>query len=257
MNLQHERIDAHCQALKLEGLMQAYASMASTAVNKDWSLLDYLEQLLGQEREARLVRSRQTLVRMAGFPTIKTLDAYDYGFAVGAPKKTIDELATLRFVERCENAVLLGPSGVGKTHVAIALGYLATQAGIKTKFITAADLMLQLEAARRQERYDSVLRHNVLGPRLLIIDEIGYLPLSGDQASHFFQIVAKRYERGSMILTSNPPFTQWDQTFGGNTTLTAAMIDRILHHAHIVEFKGDSYRLKQQRKAGHVPASKT
>ncbi len=257
MNLQHERIDAHCQALKLEGLMQAYASMASTAVNKDWSLLDYLEQLLGQEREARLVRSRQTLVRMAGFPTIKTLDAYDYGFAVGAPKKTIDELATLRFVERCENAVLLGPSGVGKTHVAIALGYLATQAGIKTKFITAADLMLQLEAARRQERYDSVLRHNVLGPRLLIIDEIGYLPLSGDQASHFFQIVAKRYERGSMILTSNLPFTQWDQTFGGNTTLTAAMLDRILHHAHIVEFKGDSYRLKQQRKAGHVPASKT
>ncbi len=257
MNLQHERIDAHCQALKLEGLMQAYASMASTAVNKDWSLLDYLEQLLGQEREARLVRSRQTLVRMAGFPTIKTLDAYDYGFAVGAPKKTIDELATLRFVERCENAVLLGPSGVGKTHVAIALGYLATQAGIKTKFITAADLMLQLEAARRQERYDSVLRHNVLGPRLLIIDEIGYLPLSGDQASHFFQIVAKRYERGSMILTSNLPFTQWDRTFGGNTTLTAAMLDRILHHAHIVEFKGDSYRLKQQRKAGHVPASKT
>lgn len=257
MNLQHERIDAHCQALKLEGLMQAYASMASTAVNKDWSLLDYLEQLLGQEREARLVRSRQTLVRMAGFPTIKTLDAYDYGFAVGAPKKTIDELATLRFVERSENAVLLGPSGVGKTHVAIALGYLATQAGIKTKFITAADLMLQLEAARRQERYDSVLRHNVLGPRLLIIDEIGYLPLSGDQASHFFQIVAKRYERGSMILTSNLPFTQWDQTFGGNTTLTAAMLDRILHHAHIVQFKGDSYRLKQQRKAGHVPASKT
>ena len=257
MNLQHERIDAHCQALKLDGLMQAYASTASTAVNQDWSLLDYLEQLLSQEREARLVRSRQTLVRMAGFPTIKTLDEYDYGFAVGAPKKTIDELATLRFIERSENAVLLGPSGVGKTHVGIALGYLATQAGIKTKFITAADLMLQLEAAKRQERYDSVLRHNVLGPRLLIIDEIGYLPLSGDQASHFFQIVAKRYERGSMILTSNLPFTQWDQTFGGNTTLTAAMLDRILHHAHIVQFKGDSYRLKQQRKAGHVPASKT
>ncbi len=113
-------------------------------------------------------------------------------------------------------------------------------AGIKTKFIPAADLMLQLEAARRQEREDSVLRHNVLGPRLLITDEIGDLPLSGDQASHFFQIVAKRYERGSMILTSNLPFTQWDQTFGGNTTLTAAMLDRILHHAHIVQFKGDA-----------------
>jgi len=107
---------------------------------------------------------------------------------------------------------------------AIALGYAATQAGIKTKFITAADLMLQLEAARRQERYDAVLRHNILGPRLLIIDESGYLPLSGDQASHFFQIVAKRYERGSMILTSNLPFTQWDATFGGNTTLTSSYL---------------------------------
>lgn len=256
MNLQQERLDAHCQTLKLEGLMQAYRAMASDAVNKDWSFMDYLEHVLEHERDTRQVRSRQTLVRMAGFPTVKTLDEYDYGFAVGAPRKLIDELATLRFIERSQNAVLLGPSGVGKTHLAIAIGYAATQAGIKTKFITAADLMLQLEAARRQERYDAVLRHNILGPRLLIVDEIGYLPLSGDQASHFFQIVAKRYERGSMILTSNLPFTQWDQTFGGNTTLTAAMLDRILHHAHIVQIKGDSYRLKQQRKAGHVPATK-
>ncbi|QBP12538.1 IS21-like element ISOcsp1 family helper ATPase IstB [Cupriavidus metallidurans] len=256
MNLQQERIDAHCQALKLEGLMQAYRTMASDAATKDWSFMDYLEHVLAHERDTRQVRSRQTLVRMAGFPTVKTLDEYDYSFAVGAPRKLIEELATLRFIERSQNAVLLGPSGVGKTHLAIAIGYAATQAGIKTKFVTAADLMLQLEAARRQERYDAVLRHNVLGPRLLIVDEIGYLPLSGDQASHFFQIVAKRYERGSMILTSNLPFTQWDQTFGGNTTLTAAMLDRILHHAHIVQIKGDSYRLKQQRKAGHVPATK-
>lgn len=214
MNLQQERIDAHCQMLKLEGLMQCYQAAAGEAVHKDWSFLDYLEHVLAHERDTRQVRSRQTLVRMAGFPAIKTLDANDYGFAVGAPKKLIEELASLRFVDRCENAVLLGPSGVGKTHLAIALGYAATQAGIKTKFITAADLMLQLEAARRQERYDAVLRHNILGPRLLIIDEIGYLPLSGDQSSHFFQIVAKRYERGSMILTSNLPFTQWDATFG-------------------------------------------
>ena len=131
MNLQQERIDAHCQALKLEGLMQAYRAMAGDAVNKDWSFMDYLEHVLEHERDTRQVRSRQTLVRMAGFPTVKTLDEYDYGFAVGAPRKLIDELATLRFIERCQNAVLLGPSGVGKTHLAIAIGYAATQAGIK------------------------------------------------------------------------------------------------------------------------------
>lgn len=253
MNLQAERIDAYCRQLKLDGLAEHFEAIASQAAEQDWSFLQFLEQALAHERDTRQVRSRQTLARMASFPVIKTLEQYDFAFATGTPKELIDELATLRFVERGENAVFLGPSGVGKSHLAIALGYLATQAGIKTHFATAADLMLQLAAAQRQGRYDAVMRHRVLGPRLLIIDEIGYLPFTGDQASHFFHIVSKRYERGgSMILTSNLPFAQWDDTFGNNPTLTAAMLDRILHHAHIVQIKGDSYRLRKQKKAGFI-----
>jgi DNA replication protein DnaC len=192
------------------------------------------------------------MVKMAGFPLIKTLDEYDFGFAVGAPKKAIKTLADLAFIARKENVVLLGPSGTGKTHVAIALGYLATQKNLKVRFMTAADLLLQLETAQRQGRYKEVLKRSVMGPSLLIIDEIGYLPLAGDQANLFFQVIAQRYERGSIILTSNLSFGEWEKVFGGNTALTSAMLDRLLHHSHVVQIRGDSYRLKDKRKAGVI-----
>ena len=153
--------------------------------------------------------------------------------------------------------MLLGPSGTGKTHLAIALGYLATQRNLKVRFMTAADLMLQLEAAHRQGRYKEVLRRSVLGPSLLIIDEIGYLPLAREQSNLFFQVIAERYEKGSVILTSNLSFGEWEQVFGGNTALTSAMLDRLLHHSHVIQIWGDSYRIKEKLKAGVVnhPAS--
>jgi DNA replication protein DnaC len=142
------------------------------------------------------------------------------------------------------------PSGVGKTHLAIALGYLATQRGYKTRFFSAADLVLMLEAAQRQGRYRQVMHHAVNAYRLLIIDEIGYLPMTREQANLFFQVVARRYERGSMILTSNLTFGSWDSAFAGDSVLTVAMLDRILHHSTIVNINGESFRLKDKRKAG-------
>jgi len=252
MNLQGERIHALCEVLKLSGVATAYGALADTAVTTESSYTDYLEHCLRAEQDARQQRSRSVLVKMAGLPAIKLLDDYDFRFAVGAPKKQLHELATLAFIERRENVVLLGPSGVGKTHLAIALGYLATQAGLKTRFLSAADLLLQLDTAQRQGRLKQVMRRSVNGPSLLIIDEIGYLPMTREQANLFFQVIATRYEKGSMILTSNLSFGQWDETFAGNTALTSAMLDRILHHAHVIHIRGDSYRLKDKRKAGVV-----
>ena len=147
--------------------------------------------------------------------------------------------------------MFLGPSGVGKTHLAIAIGHKAANAGIKTQFTTAADLILKLEAAQRQGRLSDAFR-TLSRYTLLIIDEIGYLPLQREQAHLFFQIVAARYEKGSTIMTSNLSFGAWDQAFAGDRVLTAAMLDRLLHHSHVVQIQGESYRLKEKRKAGII-----
>ena len=250
MNIQDERIQSACDALTLTAIGQQYPELAQGAVDTDASYTDFLEQCLKAEQMERRSRSQAMLTKFAGFPAIKLIDDYDFKFAAGAPKKTIQTLQSMAFVARKENVIFLGPSGVGKTHLAIALGYLATQSGIKVRFITAADLVFQLEKAQQLGRFDQYLKRSLLGPSVLIIDEVGYLPLQGNQANLFFQVIAKRYEQGSVILTSNLSFGEWDSTFAGNSALTAAMLDRLLHHAHVIQIKGDSYRLKDKKKAG-------
>jgi DNA replication protein DnaC len=256
MSLQPERIAQLCESLKLPAIGVEWSACAQKAAREETSFADFLEAVLNTERAARNERVRQTLLKFATLPVVKTLESYDFSFATGAPKAQINELATLSFIERAENIVLLGPSGVGKTHLAVALGHRAVMAGIKTRFLTAADLMLQLAAAKAQGRLKEYLNRAVIGPKLLIVDELGYLPFGRNEANLFFNVVARRYEQGSIVLTSNLPFTQWANTLADDQTLTAAMLDRLLHHAHIVQISGESYRLKDKRKAGTLRASK-
>ena len=223
MELQHQRLMALAGQLQLESLISAAPALSQQAVDQEWSYFDFLEHLLHEEKLARHQRKQAMYTRMAAFPAVKTFEEYDFTFATGAPQKQLQSLRSLSFIERNENLVLLGPSGVGKTHLALAMAYEAVRAGIKVRFTTAADLLLQLSTAQRQGRYKTTLQRGVMAPRLLIIDEIGYLP-----------------------------FGQWDQTFAGDAALTSAMLDRILHHSHVVQIKGESYRLRQKRKAGVI-----
>lgn len=249
MNLQHERIAALCSSLNLQRIAVDWPALADDAARSETSFADFVERLLKSEIEARGERQRHTLLKLATLPTIKTLEQFDFAFATGAPRAQIQELAALTFIERAENIVLLGPSGVGKSHIAIAMAYRAVMAGIKTRFITAADLMMQLAIAKNQSRLKEYFNRAVIGPRLLVVDEIGYLPFGREEANLFFNVVAKRYERGSMILTSNLTFAQWASAFADDATLPAALLDRLLHHAHVVQISGESYRLKDKRSA--------
>ena len=153
-------------------------------------------------------------------------------------------------MDRKENLLLLGPSGAGKTHPAIALGYLATQKRLRTRFITVADLLLQLESAKHTNQLESYFKRTINANKLLILDEFGYIKLNEEQANLFFQIVNKRYETGSIIITSNLPFTQWKEVLNHDEALTAAILDRLIHHSHILNIQGESYRLRQKRQAG-------
>ena len=252
MNLQFERIQSLCEGLDLPFIARGYSAAAQRAVAEDSGYSEFLETLLREEHLGRQTRRQGMLTRIAGFPAIKTLAEFNYSFAKGVKKSQIEELSGLGFIERRENVVMVGASGVGKTHLAIAIGYKAAQAGIKTRFTTAADLLLMLTTAHAQGTLKSFMQRSVKGYRLLIIDEIGYLPMTREHANLFFQVIAALYEHGSVIVTSNLSFGQWDQTFAGDTTLTAALLDRLLHHAHIVPIAGESYRLKHQRSAGMV-----
>jgi DNA replication protein DnaC len=229
----NDNIKSLCNELKLSSTVEQYHTIASTASKENWTYAQFLNEVLQIEVNNRLENSKKTLTKFASFPAIKTLEEFDYNFTVGVNSKQINELASLEFVKRAENIILLGQSGVGKTHLAIALAYKAVQNRFKVKFTNTADLLSNAVTAKRDKKYDSFLK-SVLNPSILIIDELGYFNMTKEESNHFFQIISKRYERGSTIITSNLVFSKWKQVFSGDKIVTTAILDRVLHHSHII-----------------------
>lgn len=251
MNLAEERLEHLSERLHLPDVPALVGVLAQEAVTKEWSFADFAEALLQAQSDASDARAAETIQRLAGFPVRKTLTEFDYSFQPSVNKKQVSELSSCAFVERAENVVLLGPPGVGKTHLAIALGAEAAKRRMQVKFTTAARLVASLSEARTAGTFSRRLQ-SFVRPRLLIIDEVGFLPLDAGEASLLFEVVCRRYERSSIVLTSNKSYGEWGEVFSGDAVIATAILDRLLHHSTTISIKGESYRLKDKKKAGIV-----
>jgi DNA replication protein DnaC len=241
-------LDALLEKLKLDHLEAQLDALCEQAAQREADYKTFLTEALRVEWQGRFQRGIETRLRQSRFPWNKTLEQFDFDFQPSLDRRQVRELAGLSFVERAHNVVVLGPPGVGKTHLAVALGVKAVEVGYSVLFHTLESLMTRLNRAQHENRLEATLKQ-LTYPRLLILDELGYLPLSHNEASLFFRLVVRRYERGSLIVTSNKSFLDWGEVFN-DQVLATAILDRLLHHATTLNIKGESYRLKEKRRAG-------
>jgi len=239
------------QALEALGLTQAAAVLDSRledAAARQLTYLDFLDDLLQAELAVRRERYLKARIRLAHLPFHKTLDQFDFSFQPSVDERQIRELATMAFVANATNVLFLGPPGVGKTHLAVALGLKGIEQGLGVYFVTAHALLQDLRRAHAENRLERRLRVYT-SPKILIVDELGYLAMDTLEATLFFQLVSARYTRGSIILTSNKSFGDWGQIFG-DTVIATAILDRLLHHSVVINIRGESYRLREKKRAG-------
>ena len=236
------------EKLRMDHLEAQLDAICEQAAERDLDYKRFLARALAVDWQGRDRRGIETRLRQARFPWVKTLEQFEFDFQPSLDRRQVRELAGLSFVERAHNVVILGPPGVGKTHLSVALGVKAVEAGYSVRFLTLETLMTRLVKARNENRLERALKQLVY-PKLLVIDEIGYLPLSRDEASLFFRLIVRRYERASTIVTSNKSFLDWGDVFSDHV-LATAILDRLLHHATTLNIKGESYRLKEKRRAG-------
>jgi DNA replication protein DnaC len=237
----------HLKKLRLPTFLSEYDKIARQCAAENVDHTRYLLRLCELElieRERRMIERR---IKAAKFSAVKSLDSFDFKAIPSLNKRLVTDLARCEYIDRKENIIALGPSGTGKTHIALGLGLAACQKGLKVRFITASAMVHELMEARDEQRLLR-LHKQLAGQQLLIIDELGFVPLSKTGAELLFEIISQSYERGSIMITSNLPFDEWTETFG-TERLTGALLDRLTHHVHILEMNGDSYRLKQSRKS--------
>ena len=238
-------LSQYLDLLNLPYIKNQYATLAQQAAQQHWDHVEYLTRLMEGEFSERLQRHIERCIKAARFPVLKTLDQFQWDYPKKINRLQIQNLFRLEFISNKSNVLLLGHVGVGKTHLATALGYAACLQGISVLFANAMSMINDLSAAQHTGALKRELK-KYLKPRLLVLDEIGYLPIDQRGADLLFQVISQRYERGSIVLTTNKSLKQWPAIFNNDSSITSAVLDRLLHHAEVIVVEGSSYRMKDQ-----------